>query len=84
MKATVRWKLKREERELKNGKTTRKLKCNDGIIREFYTSSFNKHWGEWYSTECCNCGCNWGVHSFNSYKEELKKHDCKIKSDETL
>lgn len=64
---------------MRNGRPTKKIKCYDGIVREFYTTRLNKFWAEFTSTICCNCGFNWGEHSFNTIKEELKKHTCKIK-----
>ena len=61
-----------------------KLKCNDGIVREFQITQEIKIFGKWdglnYSvTKCLICNYDWGVHSMKAIKNKLKDHVCKPK-----
>ena len=53
-----------------------KIKCNDGIIREFSVSDNIYP----YSESCCNeCGYPFGVHSTKISKPRWREHICKDK-----
>jgi len=52
-----------------------KLKCIDGIVREFILSSDNGRDREAY---CVHCGYKFGVHDTAILKPEFRKHTCKI------
>ena len=55
----------------------KKIKCVDGIVREYYTSYLNTIFAEYTDVECAHCGRNWGAHDYGFIKEKLKEHTCK-------
>jgi hypothetical protein len=71
---------KRRIMDLTNGpkynRTVKKLRCNDGIVREFTTSQVQFD-GRDNEIMCTKCKEEFGVHSWNAYKERLKEHVCK-------
>ena len=59
-----------------------KLKCNDGIVRDFEPTrdltSENGGWPLYSESRCKSCGEYFGVHDTKVLKPEWKKHACKI------
>lgn len=53
-----------------------KLKCIDGVVREFEPSRTTT-WGIQCEAYCMNCGYEFGVHDTKILKPEFKKHICK-------
>lgn len=53
-----------------------KLKCIDGITRDFYNSEYDECWG-YNEVMCKNCKKTFGVHSISVIKDRLIKHICK-------
>jgi hypothetical protein len=54
-----------------------KLKCNDGMVRDFQISRFDPDIYKWYDSQCLECGEEFGVHDTKILKEMFKKHVCK-------
>ena len=60
-----------------------KIKCDDGIVREFRTSSYLKddlskgvYKGDLRDSVCLNCNYNFGIHDTKILKPLWKKHNC--------
>lgn len=56
-----------------------KLKCDDGVTREFETTKLNPYSGKYTESYCVECGEEFGVHDTKILKPEFKKHICEIK-----
>ena len=54
-----------------------KLKCNDGVVRNFRISEYNKFWEVNTDAFCLECGYNFGVHDTKILKPMFKKHVCR-------
>jgi len=55
-----------------------KIKCNDGIVREFTVCIQAKDWFSTISTsKCKNCGKEFGIHDTWILKPIWRKHICK-------
>ena len=54
-----------------------KIKCNDGIVREFSTCQPNDAAFKYISdSKCLKCGWNFGVHDTKILKPSWKAHVC--------
>jgi hypothetical protein len=54
-----------------------KLKCIDGVVRDFYVGKYLDEWDSYTETQCLNCGEPFGSSDLKVIKERLKKHNCK-------
>jgi len=52
-----------------------KLKCIDGVVREFVPSNDK---GRYHEAYCVHCGYEFGVHDTAILKPEFRKHICKV------
>jgi len=53
-----------------------KLKCNDGIVREFSLPAINEIL-LWNEAMCVHCGEKFGIHDTAILKPRFKAHTCK-------
>jgi len=56
-----------------------KLKCDDGVVREFKVSEVKKglHRGSLRDAFCVHCGETFGCHDTHILKPKFRKHTCK-------
>ena len=63
----------------------KRLRCVDGKVRRFQTSTDHTYTegilagqktGAVSDTICLECNYNFGIHSWNAIKDELKEHTC--------
>jgi len=55
-----------------------KLKCDDGIVREFSLSGISSI-QTWFEAECTHCLKGFGVHDTRILKPLFKAHTCDMK-----
>lgn len=58
-----------------------RIKCEDGIVREFTVSRECPVTGDFNDSICCECGEYFGTHDTYLLKPEWKKHVCEPRAD---
>lgn len=54
-----------------------KLKCNDGIVRNFTIAEYDDIYRWWQPSICLCCGFVFGIHDTRILKPKWKSHICK-------
>lgn len=55
-----------------------KLKCNDGLVRNFIPAKEWSNKNGYFTAYCNECGYEFGIHDTKYLKPQFKNHVCKI------
>jgi hypothetical protein len=53
-----------------------KLKCDDGVVRDFYPAKISHITGQYMEGKCAECGELFGANDTHILKPRFKKHAC--------